>query len=485
MPELGHKWEPIADLPEDWAELQREDLVLIRREWQQEKSILKDPVKIQQFHDRLSREWAIETGIIERLYVLDRGITETLIELGLDNLDQLHRTGQISVDAAELIQDQQLTLELVFDFVRQERAFTDSYIKQLHQALTQHQDTSEAVDQFGKHFQAALLKGAWKILPNNPIRADGLVHEYCPPGFVQDEIDQLLSWHEEHRSNGVPTEVEAAWLHHRFTEIHPFQDGNGRVARALATLIFLRDDYLPLVIRDTEHRDAYLTALSSADNGDLKPLVNLVADIQIQDLHNANDFLRTLRGEGVARIVVSATERAKLRREKTEQDTKELTEQLSTIARYRLEEVREELTQQFRREGIALNAVVIYSLPGDGKDHYWGGQIVDIAKQHRYWADLSKFRTWADLRLRIPHLEDTDTHLVITFHHKGTTAGLMVANAFVSVSRTAEAEEGWEMTPTAEQPYTYSTTHRFPERGFREWLEKTIEATLDVWQSRI
>lgn len=55
MSESTHKWEPIADLPADWAELQREDLILVRSGWQQEKGILKDPAKIQQFHERLSR----------------------------------------------------------------------------------------------------------------------------------------------------------------------------------------------------------------------------------------------------------------------------------------------------------------------------------------------------------------------------------------------------------------------------------------------
>ena len=46
---------------------------------------------------------------------------------------------------------------------------------------------------------------------------------------------------ELHRNHhDVAPEVEAAWLHHRFTQIHPFQDGNGRIARALATLIFVK-----------------------------------------------------------------------------------------------------------------------------------------------------------------------------------------------------------------------------------------------------
>ena len=47
----------------------------------------------------------------------------------------------------------------------------------------------------------------------------------------------------EHQGCGVPLEVEAAWLHHRFTQIHPFEDGNGRVARALASLVFIPDGF--------------------------------------------------------------------------------------------------------------------------------------------------------------------------------------------------------------------------------------------------
>jgi Fic family protein len=47
---------------------------------------------------------------------------------------------------------------------------------------------------------------------------------------VAAEMDKLVELHREHRAAGVAPEVESAWLHHRFTQIHPFQDGNGRVA---------------------------------------------------------------------------------------------------------------------------------------------------------------------------------------------------------------------------------------------------------------
>ena len=79
-------------------------------------------------------------------------------------------------------------------------------------------------------------------------------------------MDRLLAMHREHGQRGVAPEVEAAWLHHRFTQIHPFQDGNGRVARALATLVMIRAGWFPLVVTDAGRAD-YIEALEIADGG--------------------------------------------------------------------------------------------------------------------------------------------------------------------------------------------------------------------------
>jgi Fic family protein len=96
------------------------------------------------------------------------------------------------------------------------------------------------VDQLGRAFEKQLEKGQYKTEPNSPTRPDSLVHEYCPPEQVASEMDRLVAMHSEHDERGVPVEVEAAWFHHRFTQIHPFADGNGRVARAIASLVFIK-----------------------------------------------------------------------------------------------------------------------------------------------------------------------------------------------------------------------------------------------------
>ena len=76
-------------------------------------------------------------------------------------------------------------------------------------------------------------------------------------------------------------EVSAAWLHHRFIQIHPFQDGNGRVARSLASLVFIRAGGFPMTIRDAgNEREKYIDSLEAADKGNLQPFISICAECQ-------------------------------------------------------------------------------------------------------------------------------------------------------------------------------------------------------------
>jgi len=92
-------------------------------------------------------------------------------------------------------------------------------------------------------------------------------------------MERLLEMHYHHIEQDVSPEVEAAWLHHRFTQIHPFQDGNGRVARCLATLVLIRAGRFPLVVNRDQWVE-YIAALEEADAGDLDRLVKLFDQIE-------------------------------------------------------------------------------------------------------------------------------------------------------------------------------------------------------------
>ena len=276
---LPLKWIPITDFEESVDQLADSDLGSLSLVWRRKKHEITKTASCKRLLNQINREWVIETGLIEGLYVLDDDVVQRLVVQGL-NFELLPATvAGTPKTVIQLLRDQQAALQSVFDFVDTRRHLSTSYIKELHAGLTQHQHECLAIDRFGTRKKVALLKGDYKKTPNNPTRTDGSEHPYCPPEHVAAEMDRLVALHEEHTQKNVPPEVEAAWLHHRFTKIHPFQDGNGRVTRCLALFVLIRAGLLPFVVRSTIS-EIYFDALETADRGSLRPLVTLIADQQ-------------------------------------------------------------------------------------------------------------------------------------------------------------------------------------------------------------
>ncbi len=291
----GHKWHPITDLPSDPSGLTDGELDSLQRVWRSQKEQLIENAALDEFDKRLRREWAIETGIIEDVYTLDRGITRTLIEKGIDAALIPHNaSNKDNILVARIIQDHYDALDGMFDFVAGRREISTGYIKEIHAALLRNVDTQMVVDQFGQAFEKTLEKGLYKAAPNSPTRHDGSLHHYCPPEHVASEMDELVRMHAAHESRAIPTEVEAAWLHHRFAQIHPFADGNGRVARAIASLVFIKAGWFPVIVR-REDRVRYIEALETADEGDLRPLVSLFVEGQRNVLIQATEIAYDVR----------------------------------------------------------------------------------------------------------------------------------------------------------------------------------------------
>ncbi|MBD3265075.1 Fic family protein, partial [bacterium] len=242
----------IEGLPPALNRTDNTELDSLRRIWNEQYTKLRDNESIKTFNEKMKREWAIETGIIENLYTLDRGVTEFLIEKGIEESFISHgSTDQAPAIVVSIINDQKQALDFIFDYIKENRPLTTSFIKELHALLTRNQEITNAMDQFGTVREVKLLKGEWKKHPNNPKRQNGTMHEYCPPEHVSAEMDNLIEKYNTLIELDISIEIQSAWLHHRFTQIHPFQDGNGRVARGLSSLVFIKANWFPLVI----HRD--------------------------------------------------------------------------------------------------------------------------------------------------------------------------------------------------------------------------------------
>ena len=271
-----YQWKPIEDLSPEWPALTDSELPAIRQVYEDLQAL--DPVATARWEVASHREWAIETGRVEDVYRWDRGTTETLMEKGII-ADLIPRKGNDlePEQIAAIIHDAQAVLEGLFEFVKGDRPLSKSYIHELHQALLKNVHTYRVTDDQGVVVEQKLEKGVYKRWPNS-VKVSGGTHAYCPPEHVESEMDRLIEWHRRHVMDEVAPEVEAAWLHHRFTQIHPYPDGNGRVARALATAVLIKAGHFPLTIQ-AEERSLYWDALSIADQGDLAPFVQRIRSI--------------------------------------------------------------------------------------------------------------------------------------------------------------------------------------------------------------
>ena len=136
---MHHQWKPIEDYESSEA-LAKEELVALAQVWREQRDRLGNQEAYRQFEERLKREWAIETGLIERLYTLDRGITRLLIEHGIQTA-LIPRDSVANPDLiVAMIADHKAAVEGLFDFVKGERPLSTSYIKELHALITQHQE---------------------------------------------------------------------------------------------------------------------------------------------------------------------------------------------------------------------------------------------------------------------------------------------------------------------------------------------------------
>lgn len=100
-------------------------------------------------------------------------------------------------------------------------------------------------------------RGNYKQHPNsveatNPDGSKTTIFQTTPPGIeTEDAMRALIDWY--NADNATPTIIKSAIFVYDFLSIHPFQDGNGRLSRLLATLLLLKHGYSWIQYVSFEH----------------------------------------------------------------------------------------------------------------------------------------------------------------------------------------------------------------------------------------
>lgn len=497
-PRDDYIWKRIQPLTAEDKSIDLSTMHRLQESWKEFRQRLnsENPDAIHRFQERIIRSMSIETGILERIYDVDRGTTEALITKGfLEDLIHHESTNVEPSALVDILQDQQAAIFLIQDLISKSRTLTKGVILDLHAIMTRHQDTVPGLDQNGNRVRIPLLHGAFKNLPNNPVRPDGSRHEYCPPEHVDSEIETLL----ELLSNYEQEDpfLVSVWLQHRFTQIHPFQDGNGRVARALTAYWLLKSEYLPLVI-DRDMRGEYLDALMSADNENLEPLAKFLGSLEqnaiLQALSIDTETEFEIQTAITSAVIASLQNKFDKRREAKRQEfltVNNVAQELRAVAR-------EATVNQFQtladKVFVSQERPEIFAEeggPDHGNSHWYKFEITKLNEPSKKWINFSEGNYFVKASIRYEHLRLV---FVVTIHHIGKElTGVMEATSFALLQSYDEAndanteriETGLVGTSVEPFPITWNTSADTLKASFSRWLDTCTAIAVKEWGDRL
>jgi Fic family protein len=181
----------------------------------------------------------------------------------------------------------------LLSIVKDERDFTESDIRALHEMILVEPYDSPAQTADGISTKKRITLGEYKSSPNHVKTITGETHFYASPEETPAKMQELMDWYKEANQNKeIHPLILAALFHYKFVAIHPFDDGNGRLSRILMNLILMRNGFPPVIIK-LEDRQNYYSLLSQADTGNYWPFIEYIGDYLATSL---NLYLKAIEG---------------------------------------------------------------------------------------------------------------------------------------------------------------------------------------------
>ena len=218
-----------------------------------------DRIKMKKFFSDLDND--IRKALIEQLRNLwthsstaIEGNTLTLGETAFVLNEGLTVSGKSLKDHEEVVGHAK-AIDLLYEFMSKER-ITKEDLFLLHKAV----QTDKTMDIYNP-------VGAWKVENNGTYHIDQnnkqIFINYVEPQKVPALMDKWIDLLNSQKENLTNHEAIAnyAKLHIAFVNIHPFADGNGRMARLLANISVLKASYPPIIISNKQRYD-YIKILS-------------------------------------------------------------------------------------------------------------------------------------------------------------------------------------------------------------------------------
>lgn len=156
-------------------------------------------------------------------------------------------------------------LKMVLEEAASGTPLTEMFIRQIHKTLLRENYQVYRNLPGGATTSYTVHAGCYKTRPNSVITATGERFDYATPDETPILMKELIEWYrtEEEKGEMCPLDL-AALFHYRYIRIHPFEDGNGRIARLMMNYILARHSF-PLIVVPSKTKTEYLEALGASD----------------------------------------------------------------------------------------------------------------------------------------------------------------------------------------------------------------------------
>ena len=189
-----------------------------------------------------------------------------------------------------------------------EMPLTQNFIRMLHKTLLREDYTVYRDLPGGMQTSYTVHAGTYKTRPNSVITRYGDRFEYASPEETPALMSDLVDWYNAAEKEGRLSPVElAALFHYRYIRIHPFEDGNGRIARLMMNFILYRHNY-PMIVVRSRKKNEYLEALHQTDI-EVGPVPGDGAHAQLKDIRPFMKYFNGLVATEVYNDVLFVSER--------------------------------------------------------------------------------------------------------------------------------------------------------------------------------
>ena len=151
-------------------------------------------------------------------------------------------------------------VKAIEDAVERNESLNEVFIRNLHKVLLKETYEIDAITPDGQPTKRLITIGNYKTHPNNVRTSTGEIYYFTPPDGVKPAMSDLIDWYRKTENAGEHPIVVAATIHYRFVRIHPFDDGNGRMARLLMNMILIKHGYTVAII-PIQERNRYIESL--------------------------------------------------------------------------------------------------------------------------------------------------------------------------------------------------------------------------------